>query len=180
MCTVLALGIATAVMSAAGTAMSVVQQNAAATATANAANKSAEASYALIDEQKDEVRQQAAEQKYQRRLQANREASRMNVAFNEAGVSGTSPLHELANTMVQENYDLGILDQNEENQLKQLTAEAHGVEAQTSSRISAAASNISNPLMATLKIGTSGVAGYSMGSTLYSTYKSQKTNTLGG
>lgn len=178
MCTV--VGAIMGVISAASAAASVVSQNAAATATANAANKAAKASYELIDEQKDEVRQQAAEAKFQRRKQANRESSRMNTAFNEAGTSGNSTLHELANVMVQSGYDMDILDQNEQNQIKQLNAQANGVEAQTSSRIAAAASAISNPLMSTLKIGTSGVAGYSQGTSLYSSYKSQKTNTLGG
>lgn len=155
-CDALTIGIVSAV----GTAAQAVSTNISAQASANAANEAAKTQYQQLQYQREQADQKAQQDIYLRRQKANEELARMRVAFAEAGVSGNSPLHELASTMLSENQDVGIIESNRENVAQQINAEAQGVYAQADSRIAQASAAITNPLMMGLQIGTAGYSAY--------------------
>lgn len=97
---------------------------------------------------------------FERSRQALRERARIAVAAGEAGVGGRSLIRELANSMFQEAYDIGVYRQNLQNRLAQTSLQAQGIGAQAVSRIEAARASRINPFLGALMIGGSAASAY--------------------
>lgn len=171
------LSVTLGVLGAVGAGVQAVQGNMAAIATANAANKAAEAQYQQLKLQREQADKKAQQDVYLRQQKANEELARMRVAAGEMGVTGNSPLHELASTMLNENQDVGIIEANRENVAEQINAEAKGVYAQADSRIAQASASITDPLVGALKIGSAGLSGYASGKYMSKLWSSKNTTT---
>jgi len=139
-------------------------QNKTADTEVDAANKAALADTNILKTQAQQIETQSNLETQERQRQALRERARMMVAMGEAGVSGSSPLRELYNSSLQENYDLGIINANEANRLSQNQAQVQAVEAQRLSRVNEAQSQKTNPYLASLFGGIQGIGeGLSLG-----------------
>jgi hypothetical protein len=152
-----------AAMTAIQTAVQISTQNKMAEAESEAAVKSANADYMRLAEQETQVNQQSNLEEMERERQALRERARLKVAMEESGVAGVSPIRELANSFLQQEYDESIIETNRGNKLDQSRADANSVYTTGKSRINSAKSKITNPLAAGLQIGLSGVSGYASG-----------------
>jgi Mrp family chromosome partitioning ATPase len=133
-------------------------QNKTANAEVDAANKAALADTNILKTQEQQIETQSNLETQERQRQALRERARMMVAMGESGVSGSSPLRELYNSKLQENYDIGIIDANEANRLSQNQAQIQAVEAQRLSRINEANAQKSNPYLSSLFGGIQGIS----------------------
>lgn len=163
MCNPLAIGLTMGVMSAANSALEINNANQAASAGTEAANKAALYDYQLSDIQQQQQNEKTTLEKMERMRQAQREESKIRVAAGESGVGGNSPLRQLADSILQNYYDLGILDASQSNTELQNIAQKKSIEAEAQSRINQYKAQYTNPLMSALKIGMSGVSGYGLG-----------------
>jgi hypothetical protein len=165
------MGIGSGLLSAAGSAVGIMQTNKTAEAAAQNAVRAANYDYQLLNLRQQQVNEKAAQQAFERQRQGLRERSKVLVATGEAGVLGNTPLREMYNTMFQTGYDTGIIEQNRVNQSLQVQAYKEGVKAQAESRINQAESMVTNPWMAILKIGMSGLgaglSGWATGNQLF-------------
>lgn len=152
--------IAMAVMAAASTAMQINQQNKAAGAQMDAAEAAANQDYIMLERKQDEVGKKEALEATERMRQGQRERSKMRVAAGEAGVAGNSPFRVLANSFMQQSYDVGIMETRRNDQLMSIQDEKRKVFTDASSRINVAESNTVKPLMAGLQIGGEAFKGY--------------------
>lgn len=148
------------------TGLEIATQNAMAEAQAEAAVNAAIADYNTLQEQQREINQQSNLEQIERQKQAMRERSRLIVAMSEAGISGNSPMREIANSFQQESYDIGIIKENKENQLYGNRKQQEAVHANAKSRVNAAKSNMISPALAALQIGSGAVSGYVAGDNL--------------
>lgn len=165
------LTIASGVLSA-GTAMAqVIQGNAVAEQTAQAANKAASLDYSIMAQRQQQIGEQAAQDAFERQRQGLRERGKLMVAMGESGVLGASPLRELENSIFQSDYDKSIIESNRDNAISQTELQKKAIYAEASSRINQARSMSTNPFLAMLKIGMAGgsgaLSGYTMGKTLF-------------
>jgi len=163
MCTPLLLGIGMGALQIGNTMMEISQANVAAEAGAEAANQAAAYDYQLENLKEQQINQQAALDKFERIRQAQRERSKIIVAAGESGVSGSSPMRQLANALVQAYYDVGITETSRENQILQAEAEKRGTYAQAQSRVNQYKAQVMGPFTSLLKIGSSGVSGFASG-----------------
>lgn len=163
MCLPLVVAAGMAVMSMATTAMQIQQQNDAAGAQMDAATAAARQDYILLNRKQEEVGKQEALEATERVRQGERERAKMRVAMGEAGVAGVTPLRVLGNSMLQEQYDVGVMEANRDAQFMSVQDEKNKVNADAASRINVAKSNVVSPFMAGLQIAGSGVKGYMSG-----------------
>ena len=168
MCNPIAMGAAQMAFAAVGTYMGIKQQNEMAEDQMEAAAESSQQDYQLLDTQQDEIYEKAGLDKFERDRQAMREAARIKVAGAESGAFGNSLLKQVADTMFQSSYDKAIIDQDADNKVEQSQAQKSKVHTTAKGRVNAAEANVTNGLMAGLKIGQAGVSGaasgYSLGS----------------
>lgn len=152
--------IAMAVVTAAQSAMQINQQNAAADAQMDAAEAAANQDYVMLARKQDEVGKKEALEATERMRQGMRERAKMRVAAGESGVGGNSPFRVLANSFMQQSYDVGIMETRRDDQLMSIQDEKYKVRADAASRINVAESNTVKPLMAGLQIGGAAFKGY--------------------
>jgi predicted metal-dependent phosphoesterase TrpH len=141
----------------------VQSQNKIAKREAEAAEKAAQADYNALTEQQRQINQQATLEKMERIRQSLRERARLVVALGEAGADGLSPLRELSNVSLQTSYDIGIMDENQQNRRSQNILEQEAVRTNAQSRINVAKSKYIKPLHGALIVGSSAIQGYGAG-----------------
>lgn len=160
-----------AVVQAASTTLSIVGQNQAASAEADAARNATIADYNTLQEQERQVNNQSTLERMERMRQAQRERARLRVAMGESGLDGVSPLREINNSFLQESYDIGVMQENKENKIHMNTLQKESAYATGRGRYNAAKSRMVNPLLGALMIGGSGIEGYGSGFQLGQTLK---------
>lgn len=111
----------------------------------------------LLNDQATQINQQFNLEAAERARQALRERGRLMAAMGEAGIAGNSPMREIANTYLQQSYDLGIIKQNQENALAQNTAQRQSLLQTTQARIADAQAQYVSPWLAALRIGSASV-----------------------
>ena len=151
--------------------MEVMNANRTATAMGENAAYAAATDYAVLDARVRQLDDKATQDAMERQRQALRDRSRIMVAAGEAGVGGNSLLRDIHNTMVQADYDRGIIQANREVGVADTVMAKRGVYAEHQGRYNAAKSMAYNPFTSALKIGAStvqgGLAGYNMGGRLF-------------
>lgn len=138
-------------------------QNEQAEAIAKAANANYQNQLIALNERAREEGQAAQIEQFERARQGLRERARILTALGEAGITGRSPLREIANSRFQQSYDIGILGEGAENRRYQNQISRQSAFSQTQGIINQANSQIVNPLLSTLRIGASAVRGYTQG-----------------
>lgn len=149
-----------AVMSVASTAMSVAAQsqqieamndqaNAARSASeantkmeADAAANAAAQDYMAVGAQQDEINQQAAQEKQQRALLAMRERAALRVSAGEAGLAGGVVDGAIKDTYMNESADMGTLEANRANKIKQAQLSKGQIQATAQGRVNQGISNM--------------------------------------
>jgi hypothetical protein len=99
---------------------------------------------------------------FERQRQALRERAKILTAAGEAGVSGSSVLRQINQSMLDESYDIGIQQTNLENALSQTNLQAQNVVSTAYSRANQAAAGVKNPWIAPLTIGAGAAASYKL------------------
>lgn len=99
----------------------------------------------------------------ERIAQSMRERARAMVAMGEAGVTGLSPLRELAASYMLAQKDTGIMNVNYSNKVKQSKAMAYDVFATNTARKTKGRSMMGTPWSSILQIGAAAVGGYYQG-----------------
>lgn len=166
-----ALIIGSTALSAVKSAMEVVNANIQASQMGKYANQAAAADYAVLNSRAQQLDARATQDAMERQRQALRDRSRIAVASGEAGVGGQTVLRDIYNTMVQADYDRGIIQANKEAGMLDILSQQRAVAAVNKGRINEAKSTSYNPFTAVLKIGgdtaSGALAGYSAGNTLF-------------
>jgi len=166
MCNPVALGAVMGGLQMVSSMMATNAQNEQAEAQAEAANKAASYDYQQLAAQKMEEDEQSAQEKLQRQLQTAREHSRISVAMGEAGVTGTSGLRILNNTLMQGSYDIGVIEANRASKARQIMSQVDAVHAQNVGRVNQAEANTVSSAMGFLNAGLAGVSGAAEGYTM--------------
>lgn len=152
------------------------QQNAYAEAMAKNAAQAAQADYAVVNQKLMQENQKTALDQFERQRQGLRERSKILVAAGEAGLSGATPMRELQNSLLQAGYDVGIMEQSQENALSQSFAEKQGIWAQAKGRTQEAKSMVTKGPGVMDFIG----AGLSVASSFVGSKKKTSTHGFGG
>jgi len=149
-----------------GAASSYSQQKAAnkqAKAAKLAASRAAASDYAALAEQALQMYQAANVEAFDRRRQALKDRSRILVSAGEAGVGGNSLTRQIAQSMFDESYDLGIWSTNIESYALQNKRQREDIAAGLQTRFNQADAMIGNPWTAALLgIGSSLPAIYAL------------------
>lgn len=151
---------ALATISAISSLAQIQMQNAQAQAEEAAARQAYAYDMAALQERARQFQQAFDLEAFERARQGLRERARIAVAAGEAGVGGRSLLREIANSMFQEAYDIGVMQENLENRLAQSELQAQGLFAQAQGRINYAQSRRVNPFLGALMIGGSAASAY--------------------
>jgi hypothetical protein len=159
-----------AVLSAAGSMMSIHGKNEATEARAESAYQSMERQYEQLRRQREQVTEQANLEKMEARRQALRKQGKLRAAFGEANVLGNSTLRQLHDAMMQAEYDIGLIESNRQRAIKGAQYEKQMVQETAKSRMKLAEASTIGPLQGSFKIGTSAaqgaMSGYQMGGQL--------------
>lgn len=128
-----------------------------------AARRAAASDYAALAEQALQMYQAANVEAFDRRRQALKERSRILVSAGEAGVGGNSLTRQIAQSMFDESYDLGIRSTNIESYALQNKRQREDIAAGLQTRFNQADAMIGNPWTAALLgIGSSLPAIYAL------------------
>lgn len=145
--------------------LTILQANQQAGIEMEAANRAAAADYATIAAQRTEIAQASASESMDVAREMLRKRATLRVAQGESGVSGVTPIRELANVRLQKAEALGRIEANTESALLQSKREEDKVRATRESRLSAAKGI--GGWAAALQIGAStasgALQGYSVG-----------------
>lgn len=159
MCNPLAIGIIGAVISAAGTGMSISAQNKASEQQAEAIRLQGEANREALTLRSKEVRESADLEKEQRRQQQQREVAGKRVAMSEGGILfGNTALRHLATSLISGGQDAALIDKQEERIQDQIANQMRASAA--GQQLQLAGLQWTSPLAAGLNIGASGLSGY--------------------
>lgn len=140
----------------------------------NAQNKMAEqmaqntrdaalADYAALNTRQIEVDTKNALEQTERRRQALREEGMVNVAAAEGGVSGNTPMRQLANTLIQSGYDTSIMQTQRDIYTNQIANDKFAVHARAEGRMNEAKSAVVSPFEAFMKLAGSAFSGLASG-----------------
>lgn len=154
---------AMAAINAIGTLVDVQQRNQQARQLIKHANIAAALDYNAIEEQQTQINKASQLEQVERAKQAMRERSRLKAAMSDANVTGLTPLRELAASYLQQEYDVGVMKANQEYKLGESERGKYLVEANRQSRILQARSQMTNPFLALLQIGSSALSGFGSG-----------------
>lgn len=171
--------IAMAAISAISTGISIHQNNKAVEAEMQAAVDAQAADNVLIDEQMGQVEQAKRIDQLERSRQAARERAMLRTAHSESGIAGASPMREIYDTFLQENYDMGIIETNAENAKAQASANGKAIAATAQGRVNAAKSRAVSPGMGALQIGLSGAQGAMQGASMSSLFAGDASSRVG-
>lgn len=126
MCNPMAFAIVSMAMSAASTVITTNRQNKMAENQGEAAVENTKSAYGQLLDKQLQTDEAATHDKLQRQLQGARERGRILVAQGQAGVGGNSSLRVLNNAMLQESYDQGVIEANQEGATGQIRNEMYG------------------------------------------------------
>lgn len=159
------MALATAGMKIMETSSTMRSQNKMAEAQADAANKAALADYAAINTGLLQQDQKTALEQTERIRQGMRERAMILVSAGESGVSGNSPMRQLNQSLLNQGYDTGILETNQDNYYQDASNQRFNIYTNAKGRVNDAKSMVEkHPWMKTASAGVSGFAsGYSMG-----------------
>lgn len=135
-------------------------QKKAAKAQEQAARAAAARERIALEIQRQQIDRSVGLEIFERQRQALRERSRIAVAAGEAGVGGISPARIIAQSLWDASYDIGIHSANRDAMLLQNLLEQSAVMASRDSQIRQARSQITNPFMSMLMIGSNFARGY--------------------
>lgn len=151
-----------AIISGATTAAQISAQNKAAQAQAQAARARTEAMYKQQEAQQQEIKAEAGAKMTEEALKRQAERGSIKAAQGESGVSGASPLRELANSYMQQAFDTGTIVSKEEAQLRTSGMQSESTYLEGVSAVNQANSSMSSPLSAMLQIGASAGTSYAL------------------
>ena len=177
MCNPAAFMVATMVISAVSTGVSMYQQNQAQKSQMKAAKKESQyieeaevVQIEALDAQIEEVTDKGELEKLERARQAMRERAKIMVAASESGALGNSVLQQLSASFVQEGEDKGIIDYNTRADVDQVERQKRATEINSERQKANAFASVQQPIsgfMQGLNIGLSGasgaMSGYAMG-----------------
>lgn len=135
-------------------------QNEQAMAQIESAYRTASWDMSALNDRATQLQDAAQLEMFERQKQALRERSKILTAAGEAGVSGSSVLRQLNQTMLDKSFDIGVYQTNLENSLFQTNLDAQKVISTANSRVNQASSSISNPWLSPLTIGTEAFTAY--------------------
>lgn len=150
------------VAAAAGTAVSVKQQNDLADNQMEAADNAAQADYNATAERQSQIRSQADDQKLERKRAVMRERAQIRTASAESGLNGIESRF-LEATQLNQDLALGAIDENTVNNIVQTQRDNDKTFAVQTGRINEAKSKKLGGASAGLQVATSGLTGYTTG-----------------
>lgn len=100
----------------------------------------------LIGDQWEEISSENELAKFERKRQSLKEQAQIRVSQGESGIFGNTALKELANSQMQESWDVGILGYNLKNKAKQSDAQVKKVKSTRQSRVNEALAGVATPL----------------------------------
>lgn len=121
------------------------------------------ADYAALNTRQMEVDTETAIKQTERQRQAMREQSMANVAAVEAGVSGNTPMRQLADALIQGGYDTSIMETQQEIASRQILNDKFAVHARAEGRMNEAKANVVSPFEGLLKLTGSVFSGLASG-----------------
>jgi hypothetical protein len=127
------------------------------------ARDAALADYAALNTRQMEVDTETAIKQTERQRQAMREQSMANVAAVEAGVSGNTPMRQLADALIQGGYDTSIMETQQEIASRQILNDKFAVHARAEGRMNEAKANVVSPFEGLLKLTGSVFSGLASG-----------------
>ena len=159
MCAPVIAAVALGVTSATQQYLQIQAQNKAASAEEKAARIAEAQDYQALQDQRQQINQVAGQQSLEAALDAKRRAATTKVSFGEANVLGNTPARQLAALEVGKARELGTIETNRSNALRQNQRQVENVGATASSRVSSARSKMSSGVSAGLQIAGAGVQG---------------------
>lgn len=174
--------IAYGVMMAVTTAVTISESNKTAKQNARAQRDSALLQIEANKLAAEQVKDKHALEEFERRRQAIREEAKLRVAAGESGIAGNTPARQIMNVFMQEGFDLGIMEQNMENQITQNNLQQRAIVNQGESAIAGSMAKGSYGLNAAMQIGSSAAQGAALGQNLAPAPKTQPplNSSLGG
>ena len=109
-------------------------QNEYAVKMAQNAAQAAQVDYQAMNARIMQENQKTALDEFERQRQGLRERSKILVAAGEAGLSGTTPMREVQNSLMQAGYDVGIMETSQENMQYQARLEKQKIWTDAKSR----------------------------------------------
>ncbi len=163
MCYPMAIMAVGAIVSAASTAMTIQNQNEAASQQMEAANLAAEADYQAQTAEEQQINDKSSRDRVARIRQGQRERAKLRTSASDAGVQGASVSKMQMDSFNDQGYDLDATDANAINAKGQNTRGKYKTFATAQSRINEASNNTTGGLAGGLQIASSGMQGASSG-----------------
>ena len=164
MCSITAVAIISAAMSAVSSYASIQSQNKAIKADMEAAKEASEANQVALQDAEKQAKNKEAIDKMKRQILGMKERSALRASMADAGVDGNSPLREIAVSYIAEGFDKDMIEENADNTYLQLRREQVENTRRGRATIRSLQSRVVSPLAATLKISNAGLRGYTSGS----------------
>lgn len=147
------VAVVTAATSIAKTAMDAKAANQKASDETAAANQALVLDQQAVLNQQDQANQSAALEKTERLRLAMRERAALRSSSAEGGVSGATPTQLEGDTYQASSYDIGVLEANRQNYMKQTELEKVSIRNRAQSRLNEAAAGRKSGLYTGLQIG---------------------------